>query len=294
MRRFGVFKALPPVRFKAAWHGGSWLPEGLAHRLPPRRLGECQVALAGGAEAQGLVWVGCSKEGHGHRLPRMLRALDVVGLEGWLAGAGPPDGSALFTDGDALELGLFLETLPLLALTMGRRLPSLRMAIGGSEPYRVGVTARLLAREVGELVMVGEWPLLPRVAGQILGESGLAARVKRRWPAGGWDLTIWCGLPPPKGYFDVVLFNPTKRLGAAPRFSWTVQGSAPPLYDEFASFAAAEAFLLTVGGGDRWGRTPFPFSLGWVGHVRALAKELGFHRLPGSLDTITPVGYNNY
>ncbi|HOQ24149.1 MAG TPA: hypothetical protein PLI94_05940 [Bacillota bacterium] len=294
MRRFGVIKALPPVRFKAAWPGGRWLPERLLQRLPPRRLGACQVVSVGGAAARGMVWVGCHNGERACRLPRLAQALTVVGLEGWPAGVDLPAGPALFTTGDALELGLFLEALPSLAAGRGLRLGSLRIVIGGCEPYRLGVTARLLARDVGELVMVGRWPSLPRLAGQILGESGLAVQVKRGWPVGGWDLAVWCGPLPTWGHFDITLFNPARRLRTAPSFSWQVLDGPPLLAEELASFAAAEAFLLAVDGGERTGKASFPFSLAWVGYIRKLAKELGLYHLPASLDTAMPVGYNNY
>jgi hypothetical protein len=291
VNHFGVFKPWPMQRLRVAQPLGRWLPTRWLRHLPPKKLGDIDLVLPGG-DATGTVWVSSSMEQQTRRLPKEALALRVVGIEGAMPAITYNPDSALLTNGDALELSFFLAVLPLLATSWRRRVAKLRVVIGGVSLSQVSTAARLVAREVGELVIVGQEPALLRVAGQIMAETGLSARVCSQWPKEGFDLAIGCGMVPPVKSRIISLFNSGQRVFPAPHFSWNYKDATPVLAEEIASFAAAEALLLTIGGFGGTGYYPGQISLHWVEHIKYLANQLELNLVAEPLDTQKSVGYN--
>ena len=291
MNRFGVFKPWPMQRLRMAQPLGRWLPTRWLRRLPPKKLGDIDLILPGG-DATGTVWISSGLEQPMRRLPKEALALRVVGIEGATPAVTYNPDSALLTNGDALELSFFMALLPLLATSLRRRVTKLRVALGGVGFPQVSTAARLVSREVGELVIVGQEPSLIRVAGQIMAETGLSVRIRSQWPNEGLDLAIGCGIVPPVKSRVISLFNSGQRIISTPHFSWNYKDVAPVLAEEIASFAAAEALLLTLGGFNGTGYYPGQISLRWVEHIKYLANQLELNLVSESLDTQKSVGYN--
>lgn len=289
MRSFGVYKVVPLGYYRALQPWTGWVPQRLLRRLPPHRLGEARLEIGNNSTVRGVLWIASSEARNGHRWPRVLNSLPVVGVEGTVLERDPGEDSPIITNGDALELLFFIDRMARTA-PAERPLYKQRMAIGGSDPARVSTTARLLAREISEMVLIGNEPYLQRVAGHILAETGLAVGVCSAVSEDDFDRIIWCGEPTIPGISHLGLFRRNRCMDRVP---WTVHDDSPIISREIATFSAAEAMLLTVAEA----RSPIfkagRLSVGGVEQIAKIQQEMGFGPKMEALDTPPPVGYND-
>lgn len=264
-------------------------PLTVLRRLPPGKLGDATLGVAGG-EARGTLWIStrCTIS------TRHIKPVAVLGIDGTCDSSKYADDSTLVTRGEALELALFLEALPQIAREKRCKLPRLRVVIGGNSPILLSTASRLLARQVGEMVMMGTGNHMGRITQQILAETGLAVRSCISPTLRPQDLTIWCGLPPVSLKVDHVLFLEAPYRRDHPAFSWTIKDASRAYRQEMATYAGGEAFLLALAG---WKKRHLRFgtkSVDWVENVGKLAKDMGLALVREELDTPKPVGYNDY
>jgi hypothetical protein len=290
MKRFGLYKCLPIGRLKVIQPIARLVPNRFIHYIPPMKVGSVEMMIPDEATL-GEVWVSPAEVRTKHILPRALYQSEVVGIEGWPIPPGPTSNKPVFTNGNALELINYLEGF-LNKKKQSRRSAKIRVAIGGGDPRQVSTVARLLSREIDELLLIGEEPYLWRLAGQILAETGLAVRIRPFLPDEHFERVISCGETSFRGRSHDRLFSLQSSSPDDELFPWRLQGSSEQALQEVQSLAAAEAVLMILGGWDRSKVTPGLLSVAWVEHIGKIAKDIGF-RLPlEALDTPPPVGYN--
>lgn len=289
MDRFGLIRALPMAHYRRVRLLARLTPLPLLPSLRPGKVGEATVGL-GEAEARVTLWFSLREA---QTWPRSIHQIPVVGLDGYGDLPAMTRDSVLVTRGEALELALLLDKLPHLALRKGRMVSRLRVVLGGGPPIHLSTAGRLLARYVGEMVLVGTGPHLRRIAQQILAETGLAVRHSAAPLLEPSDLVVWCGMEPPTITADQCLFTDGPWL-ARPEFSWVLKDPSNKIGQEISSYAAGEAFLLSLGG---WKRRHLQFglvSVSWVENIHEMAKDMGLSLIREKLDTPRRVGYNDY
>lgn len=292
MDYFGLIRLLPLERYRAIRPWASWAPGAWIQALPPGKIGEVSASV-NGSQAHGTLWV-TSNYNKSISWPRLASGESIIGLEGAGMWTVPPQSEVVVTRGEALETSLLLNKLPILAQSKGCPLSKLRVILGGGPPSYLSTIARLLARAVGEMVIWGDGVHIDRLTQLILGETGLAVPSNRVPVLHPNDAVIWCGRPPKQIAVDIALFFRSNGYADYPDFSWEVGAVSQKISHEMASYAAGEAFLLSVSG---WKQRHLQFgmmSIRWVETVGKLAKDLGFSLRGVALDTPHGVGYNDY
>lgn len=290
IKRFGLYKCLPVGRLRTVQPIARWIPDRFMRHIPPLKVGSVEMTFPE-KEAIGDVWVSPLASLEEQYLPKTLHRYDVLGIEGFPIAPQTRKANPVLTNGNALEFIVYLERF-LFHFNRNGRKNKIKVAIGGSHPVQVSTVARLLGREVDEMVLIGEEPYLQRLAGQILAETGLAVRICPRLPNERFERVIECGGRKLRETSGDLLFAwdtpPAQRL----HFPWISQGSSESAVQEIQSFAAAEVILMMLGGWDPSRIIPGILSVAWVEHIGKLRRETGIQLPLEELDTPPPVGYN--
>jgi hypothetical protein len=288
MKRFGLYKRLPINRIKTVRPATRWIPDALIGCILPVKIGDVKILDHG---TVGEVWASALGLRESFSLPKGLNRVDVVGIEGFSPYWRRDHDHPVMTNGNALELILYLEQL-LFNTRKEQRSSKIKVAVGGVSATQISTVARLLSREVHEMILIGREPFLQRLAEQIMAETGLAARILPDLPDEHVDRIIGCGEECFQGISCDRLFTSDLRSVHRRLFPWMLQGSCQWAVEEIQSFAAAEAMLMVLGEWDKSLILPGRLSVAWVDYVEKLIRDIGFPLPWVALDTPPPVGYN--